>query len=51
MLVGWHWMWDRGLNLAVAAGVGRNWPRQDTESDYDDEAPFVNGYLRFGYAF
>ena len=51
VLAGWHWMWDSGLNLAVAFGVGRNWSREDTESEYDDEEPFVNGYLRFGYAF
>jgi hypothetical protein len=51
MLIGWHWMWDSGLNVAMAFGAGRNWAREDTESDYDDEEPFVNGYLRFGYAF
>jgi hypothetical protein len=51
VLVGWHWMWDSGLNLAIAAGVGRNWSEEDTEEDYDDEEPFANGYLRFGYAF
>lgn len=51
ILVGWHWMWDSGLNVAAAFGVGRNWSQDDTESDYDDEEPFVNGYLRFGYAF
>ena len=51
ILVGWHWMWDSGLNVAAAFGVGRNWSQEDTESDYDDEEPFVNGYLRFGYAF
>jgi hypothetical protein len=51
ILVGWHWMWDSGLNVAMAFGAGRNWAREDTESDYDDEEPFVNGYLRFGYAF
>jgi hypothetical protein len=51
VLAGWHWMWDSGLNLAIAFGVGRNWSQRDTESDYDDEEPFVNGYLRFGYAF
>jgi hypothetical protein len=51
ILVGWHWMWDGGLNVAAAFGVGRNWSQDDTDSDYDDEEPFVNGYLRFGYAF
>jgi hypothetical protein len=51
VLVGWHWMWDSGLNFALAFGVGRNWSKEDTESDYDDEEVFPNGYLRFGYAF
>jgi hypothetical protein len=52
VLVGWHWMWDSGLNLAIAAGVGRNWSDEESEfTDYDEEEPFVNGYLRFGYAF
>ena len=46
MLVGWHWTWDSGLNVAIAGGVGRNWASQDS---YDKIFP--NGYLRFGYAF
>jgi Protein of unknown function (DUF3575) len=51
VLAGWHWIWDSGLNLALAFGLGRNWSERDTDSDYDDEEVFVNGYLRFGYAF
>lgn len=47
MLVGWHWTWDSGLNIAVAGGVGRNWSADD---EYGDKV-FGNGYLRFGYAF
>jgi hypothetical protein len=46
MLVGWHWTWDSGLNVAIAGGVGRNWASEDS---YDKVFP--NGYLRFGYAF
>ena len=46
MLVGWHWTWDSGLNVAFAAGVGRNWASEDS---YDKIFP--NGYMRFGYAF
>lgn len=46
MLVGWHWTWDSGLNVAFAGGIGRNW---STEDEY--EKIFANGYLRFGYAF
>jgi opacity protein-like surface antigen len=51
VLIGWHWMWDSGLNFAIAAGVGRNWATEDTDSSHDDEELFGNGYLRFGYAF
>ncbi len=46
MLFGWHWTWDSGFNLAVAAGVGRNW---STDSEYSQIFP--NGYFRVGYAF
>ena len=47
VLVGWHWSWDSGLNLAMAFGAGRNW---STDNEYESEV-FPNGYLRFGYAF
>jgi opacity protein-like surface antigen len=46
VLVGWHWMWDSGLNVSAALGAGRNFG-----SNSDDNPLFVNGYLRFGYAF
>jgi len=46
MLVGYHWIWDSGLNMAVAAGVGRNFSKKN---DYDEL--FFNGYFRVGYAF
>ncbi len=52
VLVGWHWTWDGGFNVAVAAGVGRNWA--ESEDGYDDFETdleiFPNGYLRFGYS-
>lgn len=47
VLVGWHWMWDSGLNLALAFGAGRNW---STDDEYESTI-FPNGYMRFGYAF
>lgn len=47
-LVGWHWMWDSGLNFAVAFGGGRE--LRSGKNDFEDE-PFINGYMRFGYAF
>jgi hypothetical protein len=50
-LVGWHWYWDSGLNLAIAAGVGRNWNNSDSEEFDDYDELFANGYVRFGYAF
>jgi hypothetical protein len=50
MLIGWHWTWDSGLNVALAGGVGRNWSTADGDDD-GSEKIFGNGYLRFGYAF
>lgn len=44
VLFGWHWTWDSGLNVAAAAGVGR-------DLDDNDAEPFFNGYFRVGYAF
>ena len=54
VLAGWHWTWDSGLNIAFAFGAGRNISRCDSSCDdyYDErDEPFVNGYMRFGYAF
>lgn len=52
VLLGWHWYWDSGLNVAIAAGVGRNWASEDSDQYHqDDEEIFGNGYMRFGYAF
>lgn len=50
VLVGYHWYWDSGFNVAVAAGVGRNWSADD-EGEAAEPELFPNGYLRFGYAF
>jgi hypothetical protein len=49
VLVGWHWTWDSGLNVAVAGGLGRNFAASDRDFSGDDL--FANGYLRFGYSF
>jgi len=50
-LIGWHWSWDSGFNLAIAAGVGRNLNASGNDH-YDGEAEiFGNGYMRIGYAF
>jgi hypothetical protein len=54
VLIGWHWSYESGLNLAVALGGGRDLVDDDygDEDDYDfDSAQFFNGYFRVGYAF
>jgi hypothetical protein len=43
LMMGWHWTFDIGLNIAFAAGVAK---RLD-----DDGDPDFNGYFRVGYAF
>nr|HEX4316431.1 hypothetical protein [Kofleriaceae bacterium] len=45
-LVGYHWMFDSGLNVAVAAGVARN-----LNASSSDDAIQPAGYFRVGYAF
>jgi hypothetical protein len=62
VLLGWHWTWDSGFNIAAAVGIGRNlsslgddddenYYGDEYESDDDDGAVFPNSYLRVGYAF
>lgn len=49
VLLGWHWMYESGLNLAIAFGAGRDLSK---DSDgYSDSTPFPGGYVRIGYAF
>jgi hypothetical protein len=53
VLAGWHWMWDSGLNVSAAFGMGRIWGSAtsgDTSSD-KVEGVLPAGYLRVGYAF
>jgi hypothetical protein len=51
VLFGWHWTWDSGFNVAMAAGLGRDLA-DDGDDEYDsDEDVFFNGYFRVGYAF
>ena len=47
-LLGWHWSFDSGFNIAFAGGVGRN---LHSSSDDDEQPIFANGYMRVGYAF
>ncbi|ACY18804.1 hypothetical protein [Haliangium ochraceum] len=53
VLLGHHWYWDSGFNMAIAAGAGHDWTTAGGEEGVDDigDTLFVNGYLRFGYAF
>jgi hypothetical protein len=47
MMLGWHWSFDSGLNLAAAFGVAK---RLNNTSEYGDNTE-ANGYFRVGYAF
>lgn len=52
VLIGWHWTFDSGFNMAMAVGGGRDFSQDDEYEDYDtDDEPFFNGYFRIGYAF
>ena len=51
LLLGWHWYWDSRLNVALAAGLGRNWNDSTHEAFRDYSDVFGTAYLRFGYAF
>lgn len=51
ILVGYHWYWDSGFNVAAALGIGRNWNNGESVDADEDGEVFANGYLRFGYAF
>jgi hypothetical protein len=52
VLMGWHWTWESGLNVAVAAGVGRNLSyKTDPNGSSSGDQYIPNGYVRFGYAF
>jgi len=51
VLIGYHWYWDSGLNIAIAAGIGRNWNASNNDAFDGYDKIFPNGYLRFGYAF
>jgi hypothetical protein len=48
VLAGWHVSWRHRLNAAFALGMGRDVSRADDRTYANF---FLNGYLRFGYAF
>lgn len=47
VLLGYNWFWDSGMNISLAAGVGRNL----NEDDKSESDTFSNGYFKVGYAF
>ncbi len=47
LMLGWHWTFDSGLNLAFAAGVAK---RMNNTNEYGDNTE-GNAYFRVGYAF
>ncbi len=47
LLFGWHWTFDSGLNVALAAGMMKNFT---SRNEYDTGVQ-PNGYFRVGYAF
>ena len=57
MMVGWHWSFDSGLNLAVACGAAREIGNNTTSNSSDpyasssSEAVHPVGYFRVGYSF
>jgi hypothetical protein len=50
VLFGWHWTWDSGFNVAMAAGLGRDLS-DEGDDEYASDDVFFNGYFRVGYAF
>jgi hypothetical protein len=49
ILFGWHWIFDSGLNVAVAFGAARDLTSNDDDYYHEDIQPA--GYFRVGYAF
>jgi len=50
LLFGWHWTFDSGLNIAMAAGVAKH-ATDNQGMDYSDSSTEPVGYFRVGYAF
>ena len=48
--VGWHWIWDSGMNVALAGGMGHTWI-SDSDSELSLEGTLPTGYLRIGKTF
>jgi len=50
-LLGYHWTWDSGLNIALAAGVQRNFTSEDDPAFNNFNEFRFAGFFRLGYAF
>lgn len=52
-LIGWHWIWDNGLNIALAVGSGytKISGSQNSSVDVSISGVLPAGYLRIGKAF
>lgn len=50
VMVGYHWTFDSGFNIAAALGVARNIDNNDPYASAEDQLEPV-GYFRVGYAF
>jgi len=49
MMVGWHWSFDSGLNMAMAFGASRELSNSNGQAASDN--PHPAGYFRIGYEF
>ncbi len=53
LLLGWHWNFDMGLNVSIAAGVAKHISDSYSDGTMTDSPndPDFNGYIRVGYNF
>jgi len=49
MMIGWHWSFDSGLNMAMAFGAARELSNSNGQAASDN--PHPAGYFRIGYEF
>jgi hypothetical protein len=52
-MLGWHWIWDSGFNIALAAGAGYTWakPLSGNTDGVSFDGVLPAGYLRLGKTF
>ena len=49
--IGWHWIWDSGMNVALAAGAGHTWVSGGIGGSDTFSGTLPTGYLRIGKTF